>query len=140
MNVEVALEGATDEPVARRLLESVGLDVGSVRITDGKPALDSNLQGYAAAARYWPWFVLRDLDHDEPCAGALVARLVSNPPLRLCLRIAVREVEAWLLGDAARFSSSFVFPGHAFQRPLNSCTIPSARWSTSFARARNRPS
>jgi hypothetical protein len=43
--------------------------------------------------------VLRDLDHDEPCPGALVARLAPGAPAGFCLRVAVRAAEAWLLAD-----------------------------------------
>jgi hypothetical protein len=55
-----------------------------------------------------PWFVLVDLDHDHPCAGALVNEWLPDAPPLMRLRVAVREVEAWLLADrhgVARFLS-----------------------------------
>jgi hypothetical protein len=108
MIVEVAVEGSTDEPIARRLLGVVGLEIGAVRVLGGKDKLDANLRGYAAAATHAPHFVLRDLDDDEACPGALVGRLIPGPrSRRFAFRLAVREIEAWLLGDAQRFAAMF---------------------------------
>jgi hypothetical protein len=65
----------------------------------GKRRLDDKLQGYVNAARFAPWVVQRDLDADAACAPALVRQLVADPPPGLCLIVAVRQVEAWLLAD-----------------------------------------
>ncbi|HQK95951.1 MAG TPA: hypothetical protein PLD23_20810 [Armatimonadota bacterium] len=59
----------------------------------GKSCLDPLLSEYNASAGHVRWFVLRDLDHDEPCAPALVARLVRAPRPSMVLRVAVRAVE-----------------------------------------------
>ena len=97
--VTVAVEGSTDTPVARRLLTHLGLDAGPIHESNGKFRLDRNLLGYNNAAAHAPWFVLRDLNHDAPCPGALVLHLMPMPASRMCFRIAVRETEAWLLAD-----------------------------------------
>jgi hypothetical protein len=43
--------------------------------------------------------VLRDLDHDESCAPALLKKLVPEREEGLLLRIPVRKVESWVLAD-----------------------------------------
>lgn len=99
MIVSIAVEGVTDTAVARRLLAHVGLEPGPVYEQGGKAGLDRKVQGYNRAAAKAPWFVLRDLDQDGPCAGAVVGRLLPDRARTMCFRLAVREVEAWLLAD-----------------------------------------
>ncbi|MBK8978723.1 MAG: hypothetical protein IPM29_22725 [Planctomycetes bacterium] len=103
--VNIVVEGPTDEAVARRLLDDAGLLVDRVFGGRGKSNLDARLAGFAKAARRSPWFVLRDLDQDADCAPTLVARLVPVRPVLLSVRIAVRELEAWLLADRERAAS-----------------------------------
>lgn len=94
-----AFEGATDEPVARRLLAEAGLALSVPYPQGGKDELDRRLAGYNNAAKGWYWLVLRDLDRDADCAPALSAALLPQPAAYMLLSIAVRQVEAWLLGD-----------------------------------------
>jgi hypothetical protein len=99
------VEGPSDVGVARALLKAVGLTpAASPYVMNGKAHLDSRLPAYCRAAAQAPWLVLRDLDRDAPCAGALVARLAPRRPPLMCFRIAVRSVEAWLLADRARIA------------------------------------
>jgi hypothetical protein len=97
--VTAAVEGIADEAVARRVVQSVGLDLGRVHGKLGKHALDRGLKGYNSAARFAPWLVLRDLDHDADCAPELCAQLVPSKSSQLALRVPVRSVESWLLAD-----------------------------------------
>lgn len=102
--VRFAVEGTTDEPVADRLIREVDMEPMPTFIGGGKTQLDPKLPGYNQAARRSAWLVLRDLDHDD--AGGCVPRLIedllgSAPSAGMAFRIAVREVEAWLLADAA---------------------------------------
>jgi hypothetical protein len=98
--VTVAVEGSTDVPVLRRLLEFTGHQIGPVHGRAGKTGIARNLAGYNNAAKFAPWLVMRDLDQDAECAPALVAELLPQPAEFMRFRIAVREVEAWLLADA----------------------------------------
>lgn len=98
--VFVAVEGLVDEAVARRLILHVGAEPAAVFGKKGKPDLLKKLNGYNNAARNTPWLVLIDLDGDADCASALRSRCLSDPAPFLCFRIAVRQVEAWLLADA----------------------------------------
>ena len=49
--------------------------------------------------------VLVDLDHDAECAPPFCAEWVPSPAPYLCFRVAVREVEAWLMADADSLAS-----------------------------------
>lgn len=81
---------------------------------NGKPAVRKGIRGYDQAARTTgtPWVVLLDLDRDADCAVPFCRELLCDPAPTLCLRVAVRAVEAWLLADAERLAGWFrVSPG-----------------------------
>jgi hypothetical protein len=103
VEIDYCGEGPVDAEVARRLILHAGANLGTDYLTPrrgrGKNSLDPRLKGLNAGARFRPVLVLRDLDHDEPCPGALVARLLPERAAGMCLRVAVRSAEAWLLAD-----------------------------------------
>lgn len=104
--VSAAVEGKTDEPVVRKLVDQAGARIHRIYVKRGKDRLKSDVRGYDNAARRAPWFVLVDLDRDkslEPaddCAPVLRREWLPNPASGMCLRVAVRAMEAWLLADA----------------------------------------
>jgi len=102
--VTIVVEGTGDVPVARKILAVAGLEAGEQHVRNGKAALDVRILAYNKAARFGPWLVLRDLDSDAPCPGALVSTLVPAPARLMRLRVAVREAEAWLLADRERIA------------------------------------
>lgn len=95
-----AVEGTVDEAVARKLIQHVGAVLGDVYGRQGKAHLKRRASGYIQAASFTPWLVLVDLDRDHECAPQLrSAWIQKSAPAHLCFRVAVREVEAWLLAD-----------------------------------------
>lgn len=100
--INAAVEGDLDEVIARKLIERAGGPMGGVFGKNGKPALRKQINGFNNAARspYAPWLVLVDLDKDKDCAPALRDAWLPHPAPGLCFRIAVREMEAWLMADA----------------------------------------
>ena len=104
--ISASVEGDVDEAVIRRLLRDMNVCLGSCYGKNGKPQLRKRIKGYNNAADYSPWLVLVDLDQDFDCAPLLRENWLPNPAKYMCFRIAVREVEAWLLADSesmARF-------------------------------------
>jgi hypothetical protein len=136
--VSAAVEGDLDAAVVRRLIGEVGLPVGSIFGRKGKSRLDKHLPGYNNAARLGPWFVLRDLDHDAPCAAQLVQGLLPAPAPRMCLRVAVREVEAWLLADYAGMAKLFQLPIDQIPRSPESLDDPKGALVQLARRSPNR--
>ena len=107
--VTCAVEGITDEPIARRLLAEAGLSVGPfVRKYGGWSRIDRRLPDWNASAERLPWLVIRDLDRDnrDVCIPALRSRLLGNSGAQsgMCFRFAVRSVEAWPLADHQGFN------------------------------------
>jgi hypothetical protein len=99
VTISVAVEGITDEAVARRLILHVGAQPGTVYGKEGKQRLRTRITGFNCAAQHTPWLVLVDLDDDADCAPTLRANWLPALAPRMSFRVAVREVEAWLLAD-----------------------------------------
>lgn len=109
-SVCVATEGLIDTAVVRRVCREVELEIAAVYGGNGKDHLDGALSGYNAAARHGSWLVLRDLDTDADCAPNLRKRLLAFPAPGMEFRIAVREIEAWLIADLQSFAQYFSVP------------------------------
>jgi hypothetical protein len=99
--INLAVEDELSELVLRRLLGASGVDyhVGVVNRRGGFGYLRSRVSGWNRAAAGVPFLVLTDLDN-APCPPALLADwLPEGPHPNLMFRVAVREVEAWLIAD-----------------------------------------
>jgi hypothetical protein len=105
--ISSAVEGVVDEAVVKRLIVEAGGEIGPIYGKRGKSLLKQRINGYNNAARHYPWIVLVDLNREADCPPPLKAVWLPNPSPFMCLRIAVREVEAWLLADRERFASFF---------------------------------
>lgn len=104
--VSLAVEGPLDEQVLRQLISQSGkpIVVGVCYGNRGKDYLRHNVKRFNVAARHAPFIVLTDLDNDD-CAPGLVKRLLPEKCSRnLLLRVAVHEIEAWLLADRKRMA------------------------------------
>lgn len=106
----LVVEGDSDEAVARRILTCLGVHAGPVYGKRGKGHIDTQLRRYNQAARHAAWLVLRDQDNDGECPGQLQRHLLSSPSRHMCFRIAVREVESWLMGDRKAFARFLGIP------------------------------
>ncbi len=103
MTVQPLLVAAEDDlscAVLRKLVAASGRFVVSREInTHGNDRLQKSISKYKSASHVLPHIVLTDLDM-YPCPPALIEGWgATRLPSRLMFRIAVREVEAWLLAD-----------------------------------------
>ena len=99
-------EGDTDLPYLRKLADDAGLPATSDIDAGGKGNIDRDLAKYNAMGKSLPLLVVRDLDRDAKCAGELVSGMRRKPARWFRFRLAVRELESWVLADAvglARF-------------------------------------
>ena len=99
--VNLATEDELSEAVLRRLLDHAdrGYAIGTAYGRRGFGYLRRTITGWNRAAQFVPFIVLTDLDR-RPCPTELIEdwlREARHP--NLLLRVAVREVEAWLLAD-----------------------------------------
>ena len=98
--ITAAVEGVTDEAVAARLIEHAGGWMKGAYGKIGKSYLRQRIVDYDNAAHRALWFLLVDLDDEKDCAPLLREAWLPEPAPRLCFRVAVRAVEAWLMADA----------------------------------------
>ncbi len=100
----VFAEGLLDRLVAVRLLAVMNLQVvGSVTDAGGGDRFWQRIQGYNKAAAIGVIFALAD--HDSvSCVGPTLAQRIPKRHSNLVLRLAVPEIEAWLLSDVEAMS------------------------------------
>ena len=99
------VEGDTDLPYVRKVAADAGLELTVEVDAGGKAAIDRDLEKYQSAGRAMPWVVFRDLDADAPCAGEFVREAGVGGSRWFRLRLAVRELESWILADAPGLST-----------------------------------
>lgn len=99
-----AVEGLADEVLLKRVCSFAGATVGQVYGRYGKSYILTKLNGYNHSAQFRHWVVLVDLDDDGTCAPEVLPRWLPAPSRLMRLRIAVRELEAWLLADPERIA------------------------------------
>lgn len=102
--INLGIEDPLSECVARRLLTLQGekYHVGFAYGRQGCGYLKKTAAGWNAGARSTPFLLLTDLDETYPCPSALIQDWLGGRDRRhrnLLFRVAVREVEAWLLAD-----------------------------------------
>ena len=105
--ISLVVEDPLSESVVRAILTAVnrGYAVGSVYGKGGFGYLRKNAYRFNQAARGTPYVMLTDLDN-APCAPGLIKNWmgVQTGHPNFILRIAVREVEAWLLADGVNLA------------------------------------
>lgn len=105
--LNLAVEDRLSESVLRRVLDYVdrGYHIGTVYGRRGSGYLRKTISGWNSGAKWVPFLVLTDLD-DIICPRYLIESWLGNKlHPNLMLRIAVREVESWLLADGKNLSS-----------------------------------
>ena len=100
----LAVEDEPSAALARRLVRTYRKDVALSRVivARGYGKLRVQAPSYNAASLHTPFFLLTDLDRAR-CAPGLVEEWLEGRPrgASFLFRVAVREVEAWLLADQA---------------------------------------
>jgi hypothetical protein len=110
--IHVATEDALSEAVLRAILRDSGrgYEVGSAYGQRGYGYLKKTIRGWNRAARSQPLLVLTDLDEFDCPAQLIQTWLAEAKHPNLLFRVAVREVESWLLADAKGFASFLRIP------------------------------
>jgi hypothetical protein len=110
--INLAIEDDLSEVVLRTIIHRSNRDyhIGTAYGRTGFGYLRKTVAGWNAAARGVPFIILTDLD-EYGCPSELISDWL-NVPLHpnLIFRVAVREVESWLLADAASLSKYFSIP------------------------------
>lgn len=133
----LAVEGLLDEVVLRRVMADAGIEVLAVHGHSGKPHLRKCIDGYNRAAQFGNWIVVADLD-DEPCAPIMARQWLPKRGQGMCLRIAVRAIESWLLADRKALAAYLEVPVAAISRQPDNEPRPKHDMVALGGRSRNR--
>lgn len=104
--IYIVVEGDLDETILRHIIEKYRKDL-RVEVCLGKQGsgyIKNKILGFNRSAEGIPFIILTDLD-TSPCAPYLVKKwLPHGNHKNLLLRVAVTEVESWILADRVNFS------------------------------------
>lgn len=100
MWVVLATEDELSEAIGHRLALEAGLEIGQQLRRGGSGYLKSRLDKFCEMSRHQPVLLFTDLDRMR-CASALIAKWMGpvERPENFIFRVAVREIESWLLAD-----------------------------------------
>lgn len=98
--IVLATEDELSEAVGLSLATEAGLEVGQQLRRGGFGYLKTRVHSFCKISLRQPVLLLTDLDRAK-CAPALVGKWMGNleRPENLIFRVAVREIESWLLAD-----------------------------------------
>ncbi|WP_085317175.1 hypothetical protein [Derxia lacustris] len=112
--LSVVVEDELSAAVMRRLVAhaSPALVIKRLLVKRGVGNIRAELDVYRKAAAVLPHVVVADLDNAKCAPTALQAWRLATRPADLLMRFAVRETEAWLLGDRAGIAALLGVPEH----------------------------
>lgn len=135
-----AVEGETDAAVLKRVVAFAGGTLDYIFGLRGKGYLVQQLAAFNAAARHGKWIFLLDLDQDADCAPAYFEALSGSMDLAatLCLRIAVRKIESWILADPDTVASFLGVSANLIPRMPDALPDPKLKLVSLAGRSRRR--
>jgi hypothetical protein len=137
-SVTIVVEGDLDQRLVELVLDREGIEIRKVLGLRGKDNILSNLKEYNRSARHGaPWIVLVDLDDDEDCAPPLVKKNLPRPAPNMIFRVAVRELEAWLLADRRKMADFLRVPLEKVPRQAEGATKETLLRLVRMSRSRN---
>jgi hypothetical protein len=105
--ISLVVEDLLTKAVAMTILQGSGkvFSVNTVYESGGFGYIKSKIIGFNSAAKGCPYLVITDLDTGD-CAPELITDWFGRVTAQhnLIFRVAVREVESWILADRERFS------------------------------------
>lgn len=110
---ELVVEDELSEAVLRQLLSECGFVDGYCYRKGGYGYIKKHIGKFNQAAAQTPYFVLTDLDRYSCASELKLDWLPVSQHQNLLFRVAVREVESWVLADRAGFAR---FLGISFTR------------------------
>ncbi len=111
MQTDLLVEGLTDEIFVRRCFRDLGIEVGTVFGKRGVNYVREKARGFAYRGQYSPILILADfVDLKATCAPEAARLLVPAPPVLTLVRLAVHEIESWLLASRSELATYFRIP------------------------------
>ena len=110
--INIAVEDKLSEAVIRKILKTSKQSyiVGACFCRGGSGYLKKNIKGFNNASKATVFLLLTDLDTTE-CAPTLIRQWLNCPQNpNFLFRIAVKEIESWILADRINFADFLGVP------------------------------
>lgn len=111
--INLVSEDLLGESIARKIIQKYAPNYQphSINKTGGKSAILKRLLEYNRLAKHLKFFILLDLDQEQ-CIVHFIKKCFKNKLLKenLIFRVAVLEIESWILADSKGFSEYFKVP------------------------------
>ena len=138
--VTLAVEDVLSDAVATKILESCGFEIaarlrhrGNTYLKQKAPELNR------AAARGRPVFLLTDLDSPKNCPLDLIQSWIKGSPKPgFFFRVAVMEVESWVLADRGAVARFLSVPASQIPQQTDEIADPKRRIVSLAQGSRNR--
>ena len=124
-NVILAIEDRLSDAVATKILEKFGIEIVKRIGFQGKSDLERKARELNRAANGITVFMLTDLDSPRDCPPRLVRSWIRgtlNP--KFFFRVAVMEVESWVMADRMGFAAFLSVPLHRIPSPTDNILNP----------------
>ena len=124
-NVILAIEDRLSDAVATKILEKFGIEIVKRIGFQGKSDLERKAPELNRAANGITVFMLTDLDSPRDCPPRLIRSWIRgtlNP--KFFLRVAVMEVESWVMADRIGFAAFLSVPLHRIPSPTDNILNP----------------
>jgi len=124
-SVILAVEDRLSEAVSRKLLASLNIRISQILGLKGQGYLQQKAHNLNLTAKGFPVFMLTDQDKPEQCPPQLIQSWIpgrQNPDF--FLRVAVMEVESWVLADRSGVATLLSIPLHHIPRKTDDIPQP----------------
>ena len=125
-NLILVVEDRLTDAVATKILQHFGIEIVKRVIYEGNSYLEQKAQSYNQAAHEeCGIFMLTDLDSPNLCPPTLIRSWVKRHLSRwFFLRIAVMEIESWIMADRQAVSEFLAIPIGRIPRNTDEITDP----------------
>ena len=125
-NVTLVVEDRLSEAVATKILRHFDIEIERRIIYEGKSYLKRKATNYNQGAHpECGIFMLTDLDSSKICPPTLIQSWVKGPLNRwFFLRVAVMEIEAWIMADREAISEFLAIPTNRIPRNTDEIDFP----------------
>ena len=124
-NVILAIEDRLSDAVATKILEKFGIEIVERIGFQGKSHLEQKTPEFNRAANGITVFMLTDLDLPRECPPGLIRSWIKGPlNPKFFFRVAVMEVESWVMADRIGFADFLSVPLHRIPSPTDNILNP----------------
>ena len=124
-SVILAVEDKLSEAVSTKILEDLGINISQRLGLKGKGYLQSKAPSLNQTAKGFPVFMLTDQDAPSQCPPQLVqAWTKEERNSKFFLRVAVMEVESWIMADRRGFADFLSIPLNRIPEDTDVITQP----------------